>query len=394
LIATSAVVPSTLAAMPQDTIHKRVDTATAAWGQNVPLVAELSIGQLKGPPEYVLGSVGMVAVRRSGAFVTFDARDSQIRRYDARGVFLGTAGRSGNGPGEFEQVGGMAFHGDSLLVIFDPGNARISFFDLAGKFRRSTNLARAGFFLGRFNFQVDTAGLISLVVAVPGGPVEGPGSRAQWIRFRADGRMLDSILIPSEGPQAPSTFAVSTSDGTLDPFFAAPFAALTPVGGLVWGNSGTFRFAVKPPKGPVMVVERNWRPVPLEGKEFAEWTAFAEYFAARAPARHAFVLPKTKPAYRELRADNEGRIWVSVYARAEKRHVPPRPAGNSRPLLTWKQRTTFDVFSAIGQYLGRIQLPPESQLMAIRGSRIWVLGKGPSDEQRIVVYRLPTPKVQ
>ena len=50
--------------------------------------------------------------------------------------------------------------------------------------------------------------------------------------------------------------------------------------------------------------------------------------------------------------------------------VPPRPPGDRRPLLTWKERNTFDVFSSTGAYLGRVQLPAESILLAIRDNRL------------------------
>jgi hypothetical protein len=100
-----------------------------------------------------------------------------------------------------------------------------------------------------------------------------------------------------------------------------------------------------------------------------------------------------KPLIRGLRTDLQGRLWVEVYVAAERRtHLPATRANGGKQILYWRERTTFDVFSPGGQYLGRVALPQQSILLTISGNRLYVLGKGPDDEDRLLVLRLDIPQ--
>ena len=78
---------------------------------------------------------------------------------------------------------------------------------------------------------------------------------------------------------------------------------------------------------------------------------------------------------------------------AEKRPIPPRKPGDQRPLLTWRERNTFDLFDgASGGYIGRIAFPYATEFMASRGDRVWLREEGESGEQLIGVYDLKSAK--
>src|SRR5690606_13071445 len=100
-------------------------------------------------------------------------------------------------------------------------------------------------------------------------------------------------------------------------------------------------------------------------------------------------LPSRKPLVRNLLGDPAGRVWLEVYAKAEERAPTPRRPGDSRPQLTLRDATTYEVFAADGTYLGRIALPPESQVLGITPTRLWVFQRGPDDEERVAAYALP-----
>lgn len=61
-----------------------------------------------------------------------------VHRFDRRGVWLGTFGKQGDGPGEFRRPNAMGWRADTLWVA-DSGLARLSFFDRSGVFLRSTS---------------------------------------------------------------------------------------------------------------------------------------------------------------------------------------------------------------------------------------------------------------
>jgi hypothetical protein len=380
----------TLAA--QDTVRVRAD-GPPKWGPDVRLVQEVAIGQLDGPQEYAFGQIRAAAMEPEGGFYLFDMNDRQVRRYDRSGKLLNLVGKRGGGPGEYQYAAGMAVTRDGLLILHDPENSRITYFHPDGKVQRDFPIVRPGFY-GE-NFIIDTTGLIYQVVSLGGPLTEGPGTRQQYLRLAPDGAVRDSILLPDRYmPQgAPRPFWLSTSDGMRWNFVEQRVGAPYVPGGYVSGTSHAYRFAIAVPGKPVIVVERRHTPVSLSDAERDDWLKWVAYFKTQGSQRQStYEVPRTKPPIRALRSDHLGRVWVDVFVKAEKRNDPPRPPGDPRPLLTWKERTTYDVFSPTGDYLGRVGLPAETVVLAIRDNRILVRGKGPDGEDRVVVYRIATPE--
>ena len=66
--------------------------------------------------EQDLSEVGWVAVAPGGSIVVAQPQDGLLRFFSARGVPLGTFGRMGRGPGEFERLSRVAWIGDTLWV--------------------------------------------------------------------------------------------------------------------------------------------------------------------------------------------------------------------------------------------------------------------------------------
>ena len=385
-----AVVVVTVAVQPlaaQDTVRVRADNPPL-WGTNVRLVEELAIGQVDGPQEYAFGRIFHAAPERDGSFYLYDQNDGQIRRYDPRGRFTGKIGRKGGGPGEYQHVGGMMVDATGSLVVFDPGSRRITHFGPDGKMRREWSTTRGSFDA----FVIDSAGRMYFVVTAGGRMMEGPGVQQQFLRLSPDGKVLDSLPFPNLTTRTPipQTFALSTSDGMRLNFIEDPLYAPYLSGGILAGRSGAYRVVVNDGSRRVMVIERNVQPVRLGSEERAQWVEWADTMRLRGSG--PYDIPRTKPLLRGLRSDHQGRIWAEVYVEAEKRtNLPATRTNGGKQILYWRERTTYDVFSPQGQYLGRVALPQESVLLAISGNRLYTRGRGPDDEERIVVFRLAIP---
>jgi hypothetical protein len=378
------------AALPaQDTARVRAD-GPPLWGPDVKLVEELAIGVVDGPPEYAFGQIYRAAVEASGAFYLFDVNDGQIRRYDNRGRFTGKIGRKGGGPGEYQTVGGMAVDANGSLVVFDPGSRRITHFAPDGKVRREWSYNRSSW----DDFYIDNAGRFYFRTSLGSGPFEGPGARFQFVRHSSDTRVLDSLLIPQLVAPLPAyrSFYTITSDGGRPNFTIENITAPYLAGGMVAASSDAYRVIVND-GSRVRVIERKTEPVSLGREEREQWLEWADSMAARSRSvRMQYEIPRVKPFIRTLRSDLQGRIWVEVYVPAERRtHLPERRANGGKQILYWRERTTFDVLSPAGQYLGRVALPQQSILLAISGNKLYTRGKGPDDEDRIVVFRLDVP---
>ncbi len=97
----------------------------------------VEIGSISGAPEYQFANV-VGAVRLSnGDIVVADYGASELRRYDAQGVFLWSAGREGEGPGEFESLDFVATMPGDSLVTYDWVLMRIQIFDPDGRLVRT-----------------------------------------------------------------------------------------------------------------------------------------------------------------------------------------------------------------------------------------------------------------
>ena len=384
--AVASNVPLWLIAFPlaaQDTVRVRAD-GPARWS-NVRLVQELSVGQVDGPPEYALGSIYLVAPARDGSFYMFDGNDGQIRRYDSQGKYLRLIGRRGGGPGEYQTVGGMSTDVTGSLVVFDPGSQRVTHFSAEGKVVREwrTNLSSWN------DFYVDSRERYYFRTSVVGGPQEGPGARFQYVRFSEDNRRLDSLLIPQLVPPAPAYrgFYTVTADGGRNNFLVQNLAAVNLAGGAVFAASDAYRVFVNDGQR-VRVLERTAQPVRLGSEEREQWLEWADTVRA-GRTQLQYEIPRVKPFIRDLRTDHQGRIWVDVYVQAEKRtNLPPTRRNGGKMILHWRERTTYDVFSPAGEYLGRVPLPADTRLLAIQGDRLYTITRGADDEERMIVYRL------
>ena len=367
-----------------DTVRVR-STTPPAWGTRIVLTPEFVIGQVDGPPEVAFGSIELLAATRAGEFVLFDGADIQLRRYDRAGRFLGTIGRKGSGPGEYQRLQGLAWLGDSLLAAYDPANARITLFAATGE-PRATIPIQARFF-GDNAFVADTAGQLWLR-SVAGPPEGGTAPVPTWyVRRDQRGQVRDSVpFLPLDPPS--QDFVLMTRDGPRWNFPSTPLAALSPLGGLVTGHSSRLGFTVTSGFGRVLMVDREATPLPLTGAERAQWEAWSAHMAAQGRGTPR-PLPSRKPLVRNLLVDPAGRVWLEVYAKAEERAPTPRRPGDTRPQLTLRDATTYEVFAADGTYLGRIALPPESQVLGITPNRLWVFQRGPDDEERVAAYALP-----
>jgi len=363
----------------------------AAGDARIELVRELAIGSDTAGPEYEFAGLGHAAVTRSGTvFVTVPEGSALvIRKFDTSGRFRGAVGRWGAGPGEYRYVEGLALVGDTALVVLDRYNGRVVIFDTAGAYRRSFPIP-ATFFSFPFKvFAVFADGAVGVRTRTSGRTPAGTREVASvLVRYRPDGTVLDSVRLP---PEVLSGMVLGVrSLGARWAFPEATVFTPLPRGGLAVARTTAYRVEVSPAGAPAFVIERSAQALPLEGAEREEWQAMAE-MGGRGPR---ITIPRRKPIIRELDADAEGRIWVSLYTRATRREPERRPGAGAPPSLTWWEHNAYDVFDPRGTYLGRIDLPPFSKLVAVLGSRIWVAEETDEGSYVLVRYRMRMPQAR
>lgn len=378
-----------LGAGPRPAIDDHADSSKVRIQQvcDTELVEELRIGTVTGPEEYSFGQIRDLAVGRDGSIFVADLHPQSVRQFDPAGRFVRQIGREGQGPGEYTSLLGTAILPDGTLSIWDYGNRRISVYDSTGAYLRGLRVS--GGAVQRKAFQVDTLGRFYVKVPVQPPRLLPSGRFGDftygYARLSPDGTVLDTVSLPLDNP----TGAFAGPDN-LRPFPTQEVYALSPFGYLVGGSNEQYSFTIRDPNGAVTVENEGHQPVPVTGEERREWEAVREY-SERASGISFPAIPRSKPAFRDLWVDADGRIWVHRYVEAFKRDLPPGQetrSGNVRPNITWREPQVFDVYSAQGQFLRCVELPWGVRLSESRGSFIWGVTKGSFDEEYVVRWRI------
>lgn len=378
-----------------------VDTV---WGETS-VFEELAIGVASGPEEHMFGDVRTLAVAPDGKIYVAetqpisrpDGRQVLLRAYDADGEYLHDVGRVGQGPGEYE-VPFPSVLPDGRLAVWDPRSTRLSLFsagDHLGSVPVDSSYA---------TFRTDVEGNF-WVQDVAEQRVRDGVPRGVFERYSMEGELLDTFPLPSEWPDRAGparTDFVLMYEGYIRPFTVLTRYVVSPLGYLVVGHNDSYDIELRKPEGTVHLT-RDLERVALRPEEQAEWNEFRDGLVRRTaeagtqvPGRQVEFLPipDHKPFFRELYAGEEGRIWVFRYVAAEKRDVvEPVPGRPDRPLLTWREPFTYDVFEPDGRFLGTVVLPDDFEPRVFRGTRIWGTRTDEAGVEQVVRLRV-VPEAQ
>lgn len=103
----------------------------------------LRIGDSTGVLPHGFGTVRGLAVDAAGRLWVLDGRAMEIAVFDSAGRFVRRIGRRGSGPGEYQQPAALLSAPDGTIWVDDPGNARLTALDTAGRPLRMTTVPRA-----------------------------------------------------------------------------------------------------------------------------------------------------------------------------------------------------------------------------------------------------------
>jgi hypothetical protein len=129
-----------------------VSFATSGAAQDKPLAEIYKTGKIKLVPEITIADASMsgkdffagpcdVAMDDKGAVYVCDMTANNIKKFDAKGTFLKTIGKQGQGPGDFSMPMEIEIVGGHLYVR-EFNNERFSILDLEGVFIKSVSLSR------------------------------------------------------------------------------------------------------------------------------------------------------------------------------------------------------------------------------------------------------------
>jgi hypothetical protein len=366
-----------------------VESARAAWSEpeawRLDPEPALRIGRQEGDERYLFaGIVGAVRLD-DGRIAVGDRTSGQVRFYGPDGEFERAEGGKGKGPGEFEYMRalGRCSH-DSIfafdlhwtaVVLTESGDVVGGFAPFVGEdaassrpyeLACSSNGAWIATGWQRFDGAIpigfyEAKAPVWILRPVPGEPGSPGAGRLQRLDI---GEFVTSERIGSEHGSRPHPFGRSTVVAISDDAVFVGTAESFMVG--EYTLDGVLRRLLAGP------------PVDLEirGEDIAAWVE-GEVVRARPESRPAvereyrdMPLPPSFPAYTEARTDPEGALWLHRFV---------RPGGEEQ---------IWGVFSAEGEFLGDVRMPPSLRVLEIGSD--YVLGASADDlgVERVELYDL------
>lgn len=339
-----------------------------------------------------LSPIGSLAVAPNGGIVIAQDQDGLLRFFDARGSPLGTFGRKGQGPGEFQGIGYLAWIGDTL-VVSDSRTRRFTLVSPDRKLVRTvpwmTVVSRPSSARGEppttsvlpFHLYADKSQLVSVVLRAETPPPAWLGTRTPGVLFlgaNADGvlrRVLGwqpSIVTCTTAPfQASGSYMVVRI-----PFCMLPLHHVAMESGalsfayLESGNGERFRFTVFAANGDTAfsrAVRFQRVPIPKAVRDSAIAALTGSDPAIRS-ALEKVQVPDFYPPVSSVLGGRDGSTWLEWYSQSGE--------------LRWEG------FDAKGNSIGSFRVPRNIQIIAASRDQVWATETDDDGLQSVIRFRV------
>jgi hypothetical protein len=352
------------------------DSASETWWSVGSPVT--SIGGAEAEGGSALFRVASALRLADGGVVVADGGSAELRFFDAAGNWVRTAGHKGEGPGEFQRFGILAWGPGDSLIVYDGGLRRVSMLGSDGTFGRDFQLG---------------GGSGTLVARLADGGLVGTTS----VRVASDESMTSGLMRPDmyvivyDGlgsatdtlgvfPAAERGVAVQSSNGQITSIsiFAQSWYHNTGVGALddhvivgtqdqpelrVYGRDGALTRIVR--AGGEVIAATDETMAPFIERSVAQ--AQPERQVDLRKSMEAAPRPEFMPALGGFVIDRDRRIWVA-----------DPDVGTAGP-------TDWTVFDAEGRRIARIRMPATYRLLD--AGTDWIVGieRDDLDVERVTV---------
>jgi hypothetical protein len=380
-----------------------VESSGPAWetgkGWRVVDSPLVDIGSRGGDPVFELEQVRGPLRLGDGRLAIANGATNDIRLYDVAGKHLRTTGRTGGGPGEYQNIAGILLGpGDSLLVL-EPVARRLSVLDHDANFVRAISLGGQGGQFVPINGKLEVAMAVGWLAdgSVVGlsqafainSPRQGPyRDSLTAIRYGPDGAVRDTLgRIPGiEMEQITMTMGAQS--------FSAPTPVplgkqtVTAVGAnrIYVAQNNSWEIEIRGADGTLHSLLRS--PIQASRLTPADIAAHRKEQLAAIEAQPMMrnvpeaikqqitsrveqaKYPETMPFFAALLVDPEGNLW----------------AQESTPPAEKSQR--FAVVDSTGRLLGRVTLPSGFHATWIGADAVYGVWKDEEDVEHIRGYPL------
>jgi hypothetical protein len=339
-----------------------------------------------------LVAISWLGVTPDATVAVFQSQDHLVRYFDHAGLFIGSFGGDGAGPGEFQNLPRGGWKADTLWVS-DPQLRRITLISPVRTLVRTLPLLFTARPLAADSTTLPDFPFVSPYALYPGDSllVSADPERSDPRADKVDGSALLTIsadgwigrliaVIPSAGSIEVALPGGGVAGGRI-PFFPRPLWAVSPDGGVVatvvtkLGDQGGAITVTLTSQHSGATVRKD---IPFEGVPIpAQVVDSLLAGAARVPIpelRRAYeasvrdLAQSMYPPVEELVIGNDHRLWLGLRATG-----------------AWRSWLVID---EEGNAVALVSLPATGSVEAALGDAVWVVEPDDNDVQSIVRYRL------
>jgi hypothetical protein len=363
-----------------------VESTAAAWPEDKGwrLSAEpiLDIGADPSAPGQELFRVVGAATLPDAGLVVAEAGSHQLKYFDAGGTLVTTAGRQGDGPGEFSGYGPTwARVSGNVVEVWDQPVFRLSAFDLSGNFVSSVRAQPPGsgplYLLGALDNELIAQ---SMTFASPSANTTVRRDTVTLWVLDSIGMQADTIGTVPGNEIFTSEWNGRVGGGPL-PFGARLSIALAQ-DAIIYAPTDRYELHRIDRTGALLDIVRLPRPIPPLTADDID--AFKRERMDNAPGNaqgrvawrdwlDAVPYPEHQAVFGRLVVDEDGNVWAS---------------GQSAPTI---QPRDWFVFSRDGPFLGEVSVPERFRLYSIAHGKVVGRWQDELDVEHVRVYRLLKP---
>lgn len=353
----------------------------------IPLVEELRLGNANPDAPNAFERVAEVVVDRSGRIAVFDRGRKALLLFHPDGTPIGTVGREGAGPGEFQTIspGWLTFTSTGAIAMWDAMAGRLLLYDSTGAPIATVPVTEA--VGGYASLSADDKGRVLLR--------RGQRDREVIMTFGPDGiREPATRRVPVFGKTDELVAGDKEQFTEETPFGARSVVAVTHDGGFVGGNSSAYDLLVTGGRAPRRIVREATQAKVADGEKAFWQEEMVAYFRQMDPTwTWRGTIPSKKAWFTDLRPGDDGTLLVRVARPGTEKPNPdagqPEKQGQRlQPATYWSEPAVWERFDRDGKLTGELRLPERARIRAVRGNRIWVVQPDSMDVPYVVRYRL------
>ncbi|MCK4932362.1 MAG: 6-bladed beta-propeller [Candidatus Aminicenantes bacterium] len=301
--------------------------------------------------EEMIAQVTFFVVDENESIYALDWKANNIKVFDKNGKFVRTIGKQGQGPGEMNFPSGLLITPENELLVEDAGNTRQAYFTLEGEFLRNVSVA-------------DKTSLTNLVMDSKGNVlgrqfIIDEGAMSFEIR-KFDKDLNNLFTIES----IPFSFRDPQKD-KMNPFDFVQIYFFDSEGKIYYGNPKEYEIQIFNSEGKLKKkITKKYKSEKITEEDI-------EKIMDRIPdmgfgLKNMMEFPKQFPAYEAFTIDEEGRLIVRSYNKAEG-----------------EDEVYLDIFDAEGKYISRF--PTKVNPRIWKNNKLYALEE--TDEGFIVIKR-------